>query len=300
MATPENKRKAEESSAKEEVDNEVQDAKRLKLNGGASVSGLSGEAMKPKPAVDMSVLEKAKKALQMQQGLKEKLARLKQAKAAPTAMAPGMGSKRPGATKLPPPLVVDEQGREVGASSLHASEVQEISRAPFLLQHEPDEIDTTHFDPALGNRGIRRLQRPARPALQFVEEGKFQRQAEVARLKAEFGDDYVRELEERRAREKQEERAAGGLDANLVPLGARPEGLLAPLEEPPEEVPDVEWWDAKILVDRSSYFGSRSDAIAAGGASHTPSPEISLDRITHYVEHPVLLDPPMEAAPPPP
>lgn len=39
------------------------------------------------------------------------------------------------------------------------------------------------FDPGLGNRGLRRMQRRPRASLTFVEEGKLQKQAEIGRLR---------------------------------------------------------------------------------------------------------------------
>lgn len=279
MTTPENKRKAEElvaASGEDDADGQAS-SKKIRLNGADN----GGEPAKPKPAVDMSVLEKAKKALEMQKALKEKLARLKQAQAAPPAAKPS--------SKLPPPLVLDEHGREVGAEA--PEQPSRPKQLRLLTEPEPeDEAPGGHFDPSLGGGG--RAQRRARPALQFVEHGTFQKQAETARLKAQLGDDYVRELAERRQREKDEEAAAGGIDANLVPLGVRPEVQLEKAEaEVADVVPDVEWWDARILTDKSTY-GAAANGVLEGA--------VRADRITHYVEHPVLLDPPLQEAPPPP
>jgi hypothetical protein len=39
------------------------------------------------------------------------------------------------------------------------------------------------FDPEIGNRGLRRLERRPRASFQFVEEGKLQKQAEIGRLR---------------------------------------------------------------------------------------------------------------------
>ncbi len=43
------------------------------------------------------------------------------------------------------------------------------------------------FDPALGNRGLRRMDRRPRASFQFVEEGKLQKQAEIGRMKVGEG-----------------------------------------------------------------------------------------------------------------
>ena len=55
-----------------------------------------------------------------------------------------------------------------------------------------------------------------------------------------------------------------------------------------DEVPDVEWWDAHILAN-GSY-----DDVSDGRWDIKP------EKITPYVEHPVPMQPPMEAPPPPP
>ncbi len=66
---------------------------------------------------------------------------------------------------------------------------------------------------------------------------------------AKFGDDATKQMAERRRQEAAV--AATGEDANLIPLGKRAE--LAPAEEPQAPIPEVEWWDGRILADKSSY-----------------------------------------------
>ena len=76
-------------------------------------------------------------------------------------------------------------------------------------------------------------------------------------------------------------------DANLIPLGQR----AAPREpEKPtlEPIPEVEWWDLPVLANAGSYDGEEQEGYLNEG------------KITHYVEHPVPLEPPAEEAPPPP
>lgn len=210
-----------------------------------------------KPLIDMSVIEKAKAALQKQKELKEKLEKLKQAKA---AAAQGGAQPKPAAA----------QG---GGVSL----LVELEKARL----EVPGRDAAHFDPMLHSRNIGRR---SRPALHFVEAGTFQKEADMVRLKAQFGEGYVRDLEQRRQREAQEAEGAD-FDANLVPLGTRAQTSMdTNVTDKKPVVPDVEWWDAKILIDKTSYEGG----------------EIREDKITHYVEHPVLLEPPAEAPPPPP
>ena len=72
-------------------------------------------------------------------------------------------------------------------------------------------------------------------------------------MQAEFGDEGVRQL---RARQQEEKRAASQatMDANLIPLGAR-KGAEAEAPQTPAQppIPDVEWWDARILAHPESY-----------------------------------------------
>ena len=61
-----------------------------------------------------------------------------------------------------------------------------------------------------------------------------------------------------RARQQEEKRAAAQatVDANLIPLGARrgaDQGAAAGPSTPPQAIPEVEWWDARILVHPESY-----------------------------------------------
>jgi U4/U6 small nuclear ribonucleoprotein PRP3 len=247
-----------DSEAGAPTDQDGQPAKRPKM------SELGDTSATKRPAIDMSVIEKAKAALQKQKELKEKLEKLKQAKAAKataTATLTQREDAQPGSA---------DGG---GAVSLLV-ELDKARREQFQGQ----EDTSAHYDPFLHARGMGRR---SRPALQFVEAGTFQKEADMVRLKAQFGEGYVNDLEQRRQRELEEAEGAG-LDANLVPLG--PRSQIGTKKEDKNLIPDVEWWDAKILVDKTSYQGW----------------EIREDRITHYVEHPVLLEPPAEAPPPPP
>ena len=138
-----------------------------------------------------------------------------------------------------------------------------------------------------------------RAASQFVKEGKFQRQADMVRLQAKFGETEARKIAAREARERraaaERERLEATADPNLIPLGARAgiKGGMAGAAQSRaaavlDEVPDVEWWDAHILAN-GSY-----DDVSDGRWDIKP------DKITPYVEHPVPMKPPMEAPPPPP
>ena len=63
---------------------------------------------------------------------------------------------------------------------------------------------------------------------QFVKEGKFQRQADMVRLQAKFGETEARKIAAREARERravaERERLEATADPNLIQLGARAGG----------------------------------------------------------------------------
>lgn len=60
-----------------------------------------------------------------------------------------------------------------------------------------------------------------------------------------------------------------------------------------EPIPDVEWWDARILSN--GLYPDPADA-----SDSEPYLGIKTELITSYVEHPVPIEPPAEAAAPPP
>ncbi len=78
MGTPEAKRKADEVLESGEGNgSDAPVVKRMKVDGGSNGGAAEqAAAIKPKPAIDLSVLEKAKKALQLQKELKEKMKKL--------------------------------------------------------------------------------------------------------------------------------------------------------------------------------------------------------------------------------
>ena len=128
------------------------------------------------------------------------------------------------------------------------------------------EQGDSFYDPFLGSK--HRLQRKSRPTLHFIEQGSLKKQAEDERLKAEFGEEYVQRLERR------EQGIAEGAEDVEIPSDSEGSGV----------VPDVEWWDQKILVDKTKY----PDAAAWEDLLEE---SLRLDKLTHYIEHPIELDP---------
>ena len=122
--------------------------------------------------------------------------------------------------------------------------------------------------------------------VQFVEEGTFQKQADMTRLRAKYGAAEARAILSREAAET--------ADANSVPPG---EGAAGAADDADARAVALcrnafafaprgrrgGWWDAALLADGASY-----------GA------DVLREKITLYVEHPVPLAPPAGAEAPAP
>uniref|UniRef100_A0A7S0T3W0 Uncharacterized protein n=1 Tax=Mantoniella antarctica TaxID=81844 RepID=A0A7S0T3W0_9CHLO len=154
------------------------------------------------------------------------------------------------------------------------------------------------MDPRM-SKGAKKRDR--RGGFQFVQEGRFQKQADMVRLQYKFGEAEARKITAREAREvraaAEREQLEADADPNLIPLGARAgikggrEGESAARAAAVavlDSIPDVEWWDAHLLIN-GTY-----DDIADGSWNVKP------EKINLYVEHPVPMEPPMEAPEPPP
>lgn len=223
----------------------------------------------------------------------------------PSLTPQGLMRAAPKPTFRPAALRLDDQGREIdefgnlvqtkteSVTTLKVNqkrpELARMNQEPALEQKPEKPKTENFFDEGIGFRGMRKLDRRRRANFEFVKEGQFQKEAEIARIRAEFGDEGVRQL---RARQQEEKRAAAQatVDANLIPLGAR-RGAdeAAGAAAPQDAIPEVEWWDARILVQPDSY------AVPMDSDRY-----INEEKITIYVEHPVPLEPPVAEAPAPP
>ena len=68
-------------------------------------------------------------------------------------------------------------------------------------------------------------------------------------------------------------------------------------EQELEPIPDVEWWDARIL--NTGAYAEPAEQPDAGDSTGLDQ-GLNRDRITAYVEHPVPIEPPAEGEVPPP
>ncbi|XP_044508763.1 protein RDM16-like isoform X3 [Mangifera indica] len=150
---------------------------------------------------------------------------------------------------------------------------------------EVDPESNPHFDQRMGiNKN--KLLRPKRMTFQFVEEGKWSKEAEILRVKSQFGEAGAKE---RQAKQAQLAKVKGGADINpnLIEVAER----VVTKEKPKDTIPEIEWWDMPLLLN-----GSYVD-ISNGGMVED---KLKKEKITIYVEHPCPIEPPAEAAPPPP
>ncbi|XP_074556011.1 protein RDM16-like isoform X1 [Curcuma longa] len=193
-----------------------------------------------------------------------------------------------------PVLRLDAQGREIdehgniinvpkptNLSTLKVNINKQKKEAFQIIKPDLDNIaaTTSHFDESMGINKTKLL-RPKRMAFQFVEEGKWSKQAEIMKFKSQFGEAQAKEL---RFKQTQLARAKAEPESNpnLIAVGVR-----IKKEKQKDEIPEIEWWDKPLLP----------------GASYADDVEqkLNIEKITIYVEHPRPIEPPAEPAPPPP
>ncbi|KAL3702285.1 hypothetical protein R1sor_020307 [Riccia sorocarpa] len=197
-----------------------------------------------------------------------------------------------------PVLRLDAQGREVdengnvidrpkiaNISTLKVNINKQKKEAFKILRPELDEepLDNPHFDPRVG-MDKKKLVRAKRSSFQFVEEGRWTKQAEMQKLKSQFGDAKAKEIKMKQA-QLSKAKAEADINPNLIEVTER---VPVKEEKVKEPTPDVEWWDA-ILLPSGSY-----DDVMGGEL------RVKAEKITIYVEHPVPIEPPAEPPAPAP
>ncbi|CAI9282359.1 unnamed protein product [Lactuca saligna] len=144
---------------------------------------------------------------------------------------------------------------------------------------EVDLDENPHFDPRMGIDKTKLL-RPKKMTFQFVEEGKWAKEAEIIKLKSQFGEAQSREFKVKQAHRRD-------INPNLIEVAER----IIIKEKPKDAIPDVEWWDVQVLD--SGTYGN----VTEGGP---PDDILKKEKITLYIEQPHPIEPPAEPAPPPP
>ncbi|WVZ71383.1 hypothetical protein U9M48_019975 [Paspalum notatum var. saurae] len=182
---------------------------------------------------------------------------------------------------------IDEQGnvismtKPVNLSTLKVNINKQKKEAFQIIKPDLDSLakSSAHFDERMGiNQN--KLLRPKRPGFQFIEEGKLTRQAELQKIKSQFGEAQAKELRVKQA-QLAKAKVEVDMNPNLIEVAS---GVRAPKQKQKEEIPDIEPWDSKILLS----------------GTYDDMEKLNTERITIYVEHPEPYDPPAEPAPPPP
>ncbi|KAI4339216.1 hypothetical protein MLD38_024178 [Melastoma candidum] len=188
---------------------------------------------------------------------------------------------------------IDEHGNVVNIakpsnlSTLKVNINKQKKDAFQILKPELDVDPETnpHFDAYMGiNKS--KLLRPKRMTFQFVEEGKWSKEAEILKLKSQFGAARAKEQKAKQA-QLAKAKAATDINPNLIEVSER----IITKEKPKDTIPESEWWDLPLL--RDGTYGEVIDGFL-------PDDKLKLEKINFYVEHPRPIEPPAEPAPPPP
>ncbi|KZV36625.1 hypothetical protein F511_39809 [Dorcoceras hygrometricum] len=188
---------------------------------------------------------------------------------------------------------IDEHGNVVNIAKVNSLSTLKVNinkqkKEAFQILKPELDIDpdvNPHFDSMLGI-DKNKLLRPKRMTFQFVEEGKWSKDAEIIKLKSQFGEAKAKELKTKQA-QLAKAKAEPDINPNLIEVGER----VITREKPKELIPEVEWWDMPFL--QSGAYGD----VLEGGINED---KIKMEKITIYVEHPRPIEPPAEAPPPPP
>ncbi|XP_022139033.1 protein RDM16 isoform X4 [Momordica charantia] len=188
---------------------------------------------------------------------------------------------------------IDEQGNVVNITkpsnlSTLKVNINKQKKDAFQILKPELEVDpesNPHFDERMGINKTKLL-RPKRMNFQFVEEGKWSKEAETIKLRSKFGEAQAKERREKQA-QLAKAKAAPDINPNLIEVSER----VIVKEKTKEPIPEIEWWDVSLL-----HSGTYDDV----GDGFVANDKIRKDKITIYVEHPRPIEPPVEPAPPPP
>lgn len=196
---------------------------------------------------------------------------------------------------MPHILRVDEQGREVDSEGRVLQPSKKAFTATTLinkkLQRErvmkllappssiTDPRKNPFFDPRLPGAGADSRRIKSRNAFVFKEAGTYVKAAQKLRAEA--------------AKEQQIKEAA--TEGEKVPE----EAAAAKPARAKEPIPAIEWWDVPVMREESAPLQTKV-AIPGDLGARSYETFIAEERITHYVEHPVPIEPAHEMPPPPP
>eukprot|EP00450_Noctiluca_scintillans_P020534 CAMPEP_0194527786 /NCGR_PEP_ID=MMETSP0253-20130528/63994_1 /TAXON_ID=2966 /ORGANISM="Noctiluca scintillans" /LENGTH=569 /DNA_ID=CAMNT_0039372767 /DNA_START=47 /DNA_END=1756 /DNA_ORIENTATION=- len=241
--------------------------------------GTSGAHMDLSAAAQAAreALDKAKRAAMFQRQIQEQMAKLKNQGLA-AGFLPGEGPK---ARKL----ILDEFGRELDEEgNVVPMRPQVVSTLKVNINREKDArmkrvlglkqegtAETAYFDNTLKTQKLS-AERRSRKTFRWVEQGLLVRTEQRIAKKMQDRALGLDKKEEKKGKEKEAEKDKKQEDdQNKVDLGVRKIEPRIPRREP---IPDVEWWDLP-------FVGANDD-----GVKRTYT-EVSVEKITPYVEHPI-------------
>ncbi|GFO33052.1 U4/u6 small nuclear ribonucleoprotein prp3 [Plakobranchus ocellatus] len=243
----------------------------------------------PTPAGTDAALQKARRAVELQAQIQARLSSLATT-GLPPPLIPGLQGPPPPGVPVPKsglqplagpsPLILNEEGKTIDAKTGEAVQLtsytptlkaniraKRLQQFKGLIDKPPEEItEGKFFDPRVPLNSFQRQKR----SFKFHEKGKFEQQAVRLRAKAQ--------LERLQAEIAQAAKKTGIASAAKI-------ATITPKKEIKEgEVPDIEWWDSFILK-QDSYENVPDDGEI--------DPRV-LDGITHLVEHPTQIAPPVQ------
>ncbi|KAL5665098.1 hypothetical protein ACJX0J_025206, partial [Zea mays] len=149
-----------------------------------------------------------------------------------------------------PVLRLDAQGREIdeqgnvismtkptNLSTLKVNINKQKKEAFQIIKPDLDSLakSSVHFDERMGINQ-KKLLRLKRPGFQFVEEGKLTRQAELQKIKSQFGEAQAKELKVKQA-QLAKAKTEVDMNPNLIEVAL---GVRAPKQKQKEEIPEIE------------------------------------------------------------
>lgn len=188
---------------------------------------------------------------------------------------------------------IDEHGNVVNVPKLNNLSTLKVNinkqkKDAFQILKPELDVDpesNPHFDAYMGINKTKLL-RPKRMSFQFVEEGKWSKDAEIIKLKSQFGEAQAKELKAKQA-QLSKAKAEPGINPNLIEVSER----VVIKEKPRDPIPEIEWWDGTFLL--SGEYDASADGFIA-------EDKLKMEKITIYVEHPRPIEPPAEPTLPPP
>merc|ERR1712137_1010783 len=223
----------------------------------------------------MGALEKAKRAAMFQRQIQEQMAKLKNQGLA-AGFLPGEGPK---ARKL----ILDEFGREldedgnvvpmrpqvVSTLKVNINREKEARLKKILGLKKEGGGENSWYDATL--RNLVKVERPRRKTFRFLEAGSLvKREMRILRKMQEKALGMDKEKERKGKKEEDKREKEHEEDTNKQESGIR---KIEPKVLRREPIPDVEWWDTPFLRE-----------IEGQKRVYT---EVSVEKITPYVEHPV-------------